>query len=184
MSTQLTCVAPQACTGCHLQLPQLSLLSCQKHGGRFTEYYCNNPVMVYIIRLLHSLLQVFSKVVYLVNAGCPALLSQSHRSRQLAVKAYADGATECAASVAGAVQSICVARGSIPSTQLQVSLHALNQCTAIFSMLLVLLAAWPAYVNDCSAFASTLSAFGCAVCTYASACKLCMRPSQWPKSRQ
>jgi len=82
-------------------------------------------VTVYKARLLHSFIQAFSNVLYLVHPGCPAVLSQSHRIRQLAVKTYAEGVTECAASIA--IQPICLARGAIPSTQLQVSLRAFNQ---------------------------------------------------------
>ena len=70
------------------------------------------------------------------------MLSQRHRNRQLAVKAYADGATECAASVACAIQPICVARGAIAAMELQVSLCAFNKCH-ILRKSLVLLAGRP-----------------------------------------
>ena len=135
--------------------------------------------MFYIFRLLHSLHQAFSKVVYLVHAGCPAVLSQSHRSRQLAVKAYADGATECAASVAGAVQSICVARGAIPSTQLQVSLLAFSQCH-ILRTSLVLLAAYVDWLQCLCLHAICMWLCSLCVC-------ICLQTEcahQWPRSRQ
>lgn len=97
--------------------------------------------MAYTLRSFHSFIQAFSKVMYLVHAGCPAVLSQSHRIRQLAVKAHADGATECAASFACAIQPICVARGAISATQFQVSSRNFNQCH-ILRASLVLLAAY------------------------------------------
>ncbi len=138
--------------------------------------------MVCKLKLFHSLIEALSKVMYLVHAGCPAVLSQSYRIRQLAAKTYANGATERAASFAGATQPICVARGALPSTQLQVSLRAFNQCP-ILRMSLVLLTAWPAYVNRLQCLCLYATAFGRAVCAYASACKQSARISgQGPDS--